>query len=270
MQLQGTHRGNEFMRLKSIATLSASLLACVTASAANAATFFLNLSGNSSLSGSYGNARTFSATTGGTTINVRATAWSVTSNLVRSAYLGAYGNGLGVTNRSEGSGGNNTHTTDNSSGADFILFQFDKPVEFLSARFTTYALCSGCTQDSDTTIDYGTVGTAWNANLALDNTNTSVVNGLLNGDRYESLGGSASAGIVRSLQPGSAGQKVGNLWMVAASYINQDGKKDAFKFDDLTVSYIDPLPEPGSWALMLAGFGMVGFSLRRRNATLAA
>jgi len=58
--------------------------------------------------------------------------------------------------------------------------------------------------------------------------------------------------------------------MVASSFINQDGKKDSFKFDDLTVSYIDPLPEPGSWALMLGGFGMVGFALRRRRRSLAA
>lgn len=258
------------MRLKSVAILAATLLTLAAAPAANAASFFFDLSGNSPLSGTYGNARTFSATTGGTTINVRTTAWSVSSNLVRNAYLGAYGNGLGVTNRSEGSGGNNTHTTDNSSGADFILFQFDKPVELLSARFTTYALCYGCTQDSDATIDYGTVGTPWNSALALDNTNISVVNGLLNGTRYESLGGAASAGAGRILQPGAAGQKIGNLWMVASSFINEDGRKDSFKFDDLTVSYIDPLPEPGSWALMLAGFGMVGFALRRRKAVATA
>ena len=56
--------------------------------------------------------------------------------------------------------------------------------------------------------------------------------------------------------------------MVAASFVNKDKAKDSFKFDDLAVSYIDPLPEPGSWALMLSGFGMVGFALRRRR-TLA-
>ena len=30
------------------------------------------------------------------------------------------------------------------------------------------------------------------------------------------------------------------------------------------------VPEPASWALMIAGFGMVGTALRRRKAVLAA
>ncbi len=269
MQRQDTHRGNEFMRLKSLAILSASALALVMAPAANAATFVFDLSVNSNVtSGPLGNVRTFNATTGGTTINVQATAWRVSSNVVRSAFLGAYSNGLGVTNHREGTGGNNTHTVDNSSGADFILFQFDKPVEFLSGRFTAYKLCDSCTADTDASIDYGTTATAWNSGLSLDNTNFSVVNGILNGAGYEALGGSTSG--IRDLQPGAAGQKVGNIWMVASSFINQDGKKDSFKFDDLAVSYIDPLPEPGSWALMLGGFGMVGFALRRRRSLAAA
>ncbi len=270
MQWQDTHRGNEFMRLKSIAILSASALALVTAPAANAASFFFNLVGNSALDGTDGNARFFSATTAGKTINVRATAWSVSSSVVRNAFLGAYGSGLGVTNRSEGSGGGNSHTTDNSGGTDFILFQFDKPVEFLSAKFTTYQLSGLSYQDSDASIDYGTTALPWNSGLSLDNKNISVVNSLLNGAGYEATGGSAPNGVVRDLQPGAAGQKVGNIWMVASSMVNQDNRKDSFKLDDLTVSYIDPLPEPGSWALMLGGFGMVGFALRRRRNPIAA
>ncbi len=261
MQWQDTHRGNEFMRLKSLAILSASALALVMAPSANAATFVFDLVGNSSLSGTFGNARTFSATTAGKTINVRATAWSAQNNIVRSSYLGAYSNGLGVTNRGEDKGQNNTHTVDNEGRTDFILFQFDKPVEFLSGHFTAYG-------DTDASIDFGTTATAWSSGLSLDNTNISVVNGILNGAGYEALGGSTSG--IRDLQPGAAGQKVGNIWMVASSFINQDGKKDSFKFDDLAVSYIDPLPEPGSWALMLGGFGMVGFALRRRRSLAAA
>ena len=256
------------MRLKSLAILSTSLLTLAAAPAANAAAFFFNLVGNSNLSGTYGNARTFSATTGSTTINMRATAWSVSSGVVRNAYLGSYANGLGVTNRGEGSGGNNSHTVDNDGRSDFILFQFDKPVEFLSGRFNAYSLCYNCTADTDASIDYGTTATAWNSTLALDNQNVSTLTSLLNGAGFEALGSSSSG--VRDLQPGAAGQKVGNIWMVASSFINQDGRKDSFKFDDLSVSYIDPLPEPGSWALMLGGFGMVGFALRRRRTVATA
>jgi uncharacterized protein YraI len=66
------------MRLKSLAILSASALALVMAPAANAATFVFELSVNSNVtSGPLGNVRTFNATTGGTTINVQATAWRV-------------------------------------------------------------------------------------------------------------------------------------------------------------------------------------------------
>ncbi len=184
MQWQGTHRGNEFMRLKSLAILSASALTLAMAPAANAATFVFDLVGNSNLSGTFGNARTFSATTAGKTINVRATAWSAQNSIVRSSYLGAYSNGLGVTNRGEGSGGNNSHTVDNEGRTDFILFQFDKPVEFLSGRFTAYKLCNTCTADTDASIDYGTTATAWNAGLSLDNPNVSVGNGILNGAGY--------------------------------------------------------------------------------------
>lgn len=259
------------MRLKSVAILSASLLSFAAAPAASAATFFFDLSAGSSASSSYGNVNQYSTTVGGNTLNMQASAWRVSNSTIRNAYLGTYSTGLGVTNRSE-DGKNSTHTVDNSSGTDFIILQFDKPVELLSGKFTTYELFSFGYQDSDASIDYGTTASAWNSTLALNNQNISALNSLMNGAGFEAAGGSAPNGDLRDLQPGAAGQKVGNIWVVAASFINQggDNKKDAFKFDDLSVSYIDPLPEPGSWALMLAGFGMVGFSLRRRKALAAA
>jgi len=40
-----------------------------------------------------------------------------------------------------------------------------------------------------------------------------------------------------------------------------------FEFDNLTVGNV---PEPASWALMMAGFAMVGFSMRRRVRAVAA
>ena len=266
MQWQDTHRGNEFMRLKSLAILSASALALATPPAANAATFVFDLVGNSALDGTDGNARLFSATTGSKTINVRATGWNLNGGVVKNAFLGAFGTGLGVTNQNEADGSGNKHAIDNSSGngRDFILLQFDKPVEFISGRFTTWE----GTADSDATIDYGTTATTWNSGLALNNQSEATLNSLLNGSRFDVYGNSAPNGVIHDLQPGSPGQKVGNIWMVAASFVNKDKAKDSFKFDDLAVSYIDPLPEPGSWALMLGGFGMVGFALRRRR-TLA-
>ena len=45
-----------------------------------------------------------------------------------------------------------------------------------------------------------------------------------------------------------------------------------FEFDNFTVNnaVVGNVPEPASWALMIAGFAMVGFSMRRRVRTVAA
>lgn len=51
---------------------------------------------------------------------------------------------------------------------------------------------------------------------------------------------------------------------------NIDGP-DAFQVAGLTVTAAPGVPEPTSWVLMLAGFGLVGFAARRRrNKTVAA
>lgn len=49
-------------------------------------------------------------------------------------------------------------------------------------------------------------------------------------------------------------------------YLSSTG--DAWGIDD--VSYNNAVPEPASWALMIAGFGLVGAAMRRRSAALAA
>jgi hypothetical protein len=41
----------------------------------------------------------------------------------------------------------------------------------------------------------------------------------------------------------------------------------AFEFDDIAAGAV---PEPATWAMMLAGFGLVGFAARRRRAVAAA
>jgi len=43
--------------------------------------------------------------------------------------------------------------------------------------------------------------------------------------------------------------------------------QNAFEIDNLSVAGV---PEPASWAMMLAGFGMIGGALRRRSSAVAA
>lgn len=51
-----------------------------------------------------------------------------------------------------------------------------------------------------------------------------------------------------------------------------DGRSNAFAFDVLGVDQSTGpggVPEPATWAMMLTGFGMVGYGLRRRNVRFA-
>ncbi len=52
-----------------------------------------------------------------------------------------------------------------------------------------------------------------------------------------------------------------------AGYI---GSGTHFVLDNLTLGASAAVPEPQSWALMIAGFGLVGVSMRRRKVALAA
>lgn len=44
-----------------------------------------------------------------------------------------------------------------------------------------------------------------------------------------------------------------------------NNRGNGFEFDNVTVGDVGIVPEPGVWALMIAGFGLVGFGMRRRN-----
>ena len=46
------------------------------------------------------------------------------------------------------------------------------------------------------------------------------------------------------------------------------GKPNASAFSVVTVTPTPAVPEPATWAMMILGFGVVGYSLRRRSAAL--
>lgn len=236
-------------------TMALAALAAV--SPANAAQVVFNMTGNTATSGTDGNALTYNI--GG--VRVRVTAWSLTApnagGTVYDSYLGAYSTGLGATSGDE-NGGSNTHTVDNQNRFDFLLFQFDQAVDMVSATFTTYAV-GGTVKDSDFTYGFGNTNVAWNSQPNLNNQGFGTLSSLLGGG-FTTVTGD-SAGGTKTIDPLA---RTGNVWLIGAAFANADSKIDAFKISNVTVN-TTAVPEPATWAMMIAGFGLVGGTMRRRR-----
>jgi len=81
-----------------------------------------NLTGDSYTTGHFGNVRSF--TQDGVSVDVSAFSFNEHADW-RTAFLGAYSGGLGVTNQNEGGSG---HRVDNGGSVDYIVFEFDEAV----------------------------------------------------------------------------------------------------------------------------------------------
>lgn len=228
-------------------TLSLALLGALSihATAAQAAdTISFTSSTNSALNGTAGNSRTF--TVNGLTVT--ATAWSLNGSTLQKAYLGQYTSGLGVTNVNE-DGTSNTHVIDNYGLQDFVILVFNQAVNLQSMTLTPYAVNSST--DNDSWVSYGTLVGAFDA---------TILNDLLKRD-YNVPG----AGSPYNITLPSSGQ-YGNIWLIGAANSiagTTDANSDGFKLTSVRVQAA--VPEPGTWALMLVGFGAVGFSVRRQR-----
>ena len=69
----------------------------------------------------------------------------------------------------------------------------------------------------------------------------------------------------RGINPGN---NVGNFWLIGASFDNPDRYYDGFKLKKLTYTVAPPppsVPEPGTWLMMILGFGLVGGVMRREK-----
>ncbi|MEQ9481687.1 SdrD B-like domain-containing protein, partial [Coleofasciculus sp. F4-SAH-05] len=166
------------------------------------------LTGSSGLDGSNGNVRSF--TQDGVSVDV--SAFSQNYGTWKNAYLGAYGGGLGVTNRDEGT---SSHRVDNSGSTDYILFEFDRDVT-VDKAFLDYV-----GYDSDMSIWIGDRNGADISNLS-----DSLLNGFTKENNFINHGGDRWADFNDA---GLTGDTV-----VISAYT--DGSNDSFKLKKLDVS----------------------------------
>jgi len=178
-------------------------------------TFSFN--GSSALSGTAGNVRTF--TTNGVSVKVTAFSRNKTSGSWATAYLGAYSGGLGVTDGSEGTGANSSHTVDNLGQDNYVLFEFSQPV-VLSRAFLGYVV-----SDSDLNLWIGTFADPFNNHLTLSD---SVLGSF--GYTEENL----TALTTTRWADLNAGQVMGNAVVIAA-WLSDTTAEDQFKISLLNI-----------------------------------
>lgn len=185
----------------------------------------ISFTGNTSTSGATGNVRTFS----GAGVNVHASAFSRTRSggAWNTAYLGSYSGGLGVTDTSEGSGGNNTHKIDNIGGRDnYVLLEFSSPVVIDKAFLDSVGA------DSDVSVWIGTKTNPFNSHQTLSD-------GYFSGLYMEENS-------TPDVTPGSrwadlnATQRSGNVIVIAALTSDLHSPEDAFKLSKVTLGCPPP------------------------------
>jgi len=192
----------------------------------------------------FGTALTFSSGA----ISATVTGWSVNNNgVINDGELGVWSQGIGVKNSS----GDNSHTIDNQGWTDFIVLEFNQLVSLSEARFNTgwHGM-----NDTDATIGFMSAAPG---SLSLDGANESSLSMF---SPYFAGEGGASGNITRNINPSG---NVGNVWMIGATTRSGYSGNDGFKLEGLRVN--SAVPEPGTWALLLVGFGFLGASMRGRR-----
>ena len=235
---------------------SAAALAVASLGSAQANTYVFDFSGtdNSATLGAAGNARTTTSTDA--SVSVRATAWNTNFTTVLSSYLGAFSKGYGV-----GDGALDQHFADSFGTTDFIVLQFSRPVVLTSAVLNVFSNPAfGTPADSDASFAAGYApGGSWTGNLFASGDSAGSVASNFYGGFTSYVSSNLAHGTAR---PVNGGGLNGNVWLIAAGGV--DGNFDGFKLSQITATAV---PEPTTWALMILGFGAVGFAMRSRRAT---
>jgi hypothetical protein len=230
------------------ASASATSISCQPPYCVAPTNVLFDLSGNGGY-GSYGNVRTF--TSEGLTTTV--TSFGLTGNsgtTFQTAATGQWSGGLGVSDQKEGfSTSSYKHTVDNNGYYNFVLFQFDKPVDPLSLSITQF--------NGDSDVSY------WTGNLT----------GSLIGKTLAGLGslgfGSEYTNTTSGSRTFSLTSPTVNALLVAARIGNSN---DYFKIDQLCVDYIKTtppppgeIPEPSTYATMGGALLGIGAVVARRR-----
>lgn len=265
-------------KLKLMAALAAATAALGMAAAPAAAEQVnINTTGFSPTIGTAGNSVAFSGTSNGITVNALASAWTAMPTdtggyTFAPSYMSRGALGLGVTSPDDSitNDGSRFHLIDNKDGFDFVLFQFDQNVTITSAILNQSSLLNG-NIDNESSVGIGLSKLPWNTRLDLSNAS---LFDSLSIDFFDVARLFTSDPRVRPDVPFNLGGQSGNIWMIGANLHNDDTvtfgngtspSYDAFNIQRLTVNTAGAVPEPASWAMMLTGFGLIGWGMRHKG-----
>ena len=184
------------------------------------------LDGNSATDGTDGNTRSWTDSATGVTVTARAFSQIKGSNTFEAAFLGAYGGGLGVTDKYENAGFNISHMVDNVDKNNYIVFQFSQAVEVDKAFLGSVSV------DSDIQIWVGNSST----------TLTSINNATLSGAAFTEVNQASQTGA--RWADINASEVKGNIFIIAAD-TTDTSPEDFFKLSQLSVCVPTTTPPPG-------------------------
>lgn len=234
---------------------SSAALAVAMVGSAHAGVYTFNFQGNdnSKTFGAVGNIRAATATNGSSSLGLRISGGNFFGGTAFSSFLGSYPDGLGVK-----SSATDENSTDSFGAKDFILLQFSTPVTLTSAVFNAFGSPNfhQPKSDTDATIRASGAGMNWMSPPFASGTSEASVLAMFP-TAFSSYVSSNSVS-PRALGTGATRS---NTWIIEAGGV--DNLFDGFKIGQITASAV---PEPGTWALMILGFGAAGMALRSRRA----
>ena len=203
--------------------------------------------GKSYTTGYYGNVRTFNSE--GVSVDVSAFRSNKAGTHFDQAYLGSYGGGLGVTNRSEWGA---HHRVDNGTSLDYVLFEFDQDV-VLDRAFLNYV-----GYDSDISVWIGDRNGADISHL-----DGSLLNSFTQENNFTHSSYSRWADV-------NASELAGDTVIISA-YTN--GSNDSFKLQQLDITVPDWNPEsstPTEYVYEAEDLNLYGYQVENLGSSIAS